>query len=330
MSHTVSAIVITFNEQENIDACLGSLTWCDEIVVVDSNSTDRTREIASRFTPHVFVNPWPGFSEQKNYAASRATGDWILHVDADERITPALRDEIISLVRDPGDGPRCDGYFMPRINHWLGRPIFHGGWYPDYSVRLFRRGKATCVGMSHETFVVDGPTGRLKNPLMHYSYRSVRQHAERAVLRSAPLDALELFTGGELRWFLPPAVSAAIWRQVIRGPRSALAFRQLYKTLIKNRIEFVWLLPFWPLVRFVHRYIIRQGFRDGAHGFWIAVLSAVYEAVRCAIIWEHYTVRRGGTSPSPAPAPRIEPAYVVDDRKLVDEVERRGQRCRSA
>lgn len=299
---TISATVITYDEEADIEECLKSLEWADEIIVVDACSTDRTVEIAQQFTDRVYVRPWPGFSEQKNFAVEKATGDWVLHIDADERVTEELREEIIQTINSSNT---CDGYHIPRINHWLGRPIRHSGWYPDYALRLFRKGKATCVGMSHETFVVDGSEGRLQNPLLHYSYRSIQEHAERAVLRSAPLDAQELIlNGGRLYWFLPWHVIKAFWEQLVRGPRNALAFRLLYKKLIKNRVEVIWMLPLWPVIRFVDRFVFRQGFRDGIYGFWIAVLSAVYEAVRCALLWEHFVVRRGqgvilpGTQPA--------------------------------
>ena len=302
----ISAIVITFNEEQEIEACLQSLTWCDEIICVDSGSTDRTCELARRFTDKVVFNRWQGFSAQKNFAANLATGDWVLHLDADERVTPELRDEILAVVRDGGRAEA--GYYMPRLNHWLGRPIYHGGWFPDYCLRLFRRGRATCIGQSHETFVVEGTTGRLRAALMHYSYWNVREHVERAVLRSAPLDARELVEGGRLCWLPPASIWSAALRQLRTGPRTANAFRHLYKLHVKNRVEFVWLLPLWPLLRFFQRYVWRQGFRDGAPGFWIAVLSAVYEAVRCAIIWEHYAAAAGKVERR-ATDVRIEPTY---------------------
>jgi len=306
MSGTISAIIITFNEEQDIEDCLESVAFCDEIVVVDSGSTDATRNIAARLGARVIVNPWPGFSKQKNLAVSLATSDWILHVDADERVTAESRDEILAAIRAPAQ-PH-NGFFLPRLNYWLGRPIRYGGWSPDYGMRLFRRGHATCVGESHEMFVVDGPTGRLKHPLLHYSYWNVGEHVERAVLRAAPLDARELAQGGRLCWLPPRDLWAAVGRQLRDGPRSPQAFRMLYKTRVKNRLEFVWMLPLWPFVRFVQRYVVRQGFRDGAAGFWIAMLSAVYDAVRCALIWERHAAAAGTVTSRPYVL-RIEPTY---------------------
>ena len=307
----ISAFVITFNEEQDIEKCLQSLSWCDELFVVDSGSVDRTREIAAKYA-QVHIHAWEGFSPQKNFGASLATGDWVLQIDADEQVPGALRDEILATIQ-PDRSP-CDGYHLPRINHWLGQPIRYGGWYPDYGLRLFKRGKATCVGDSHETFVVDGPVGRLQQPLLHFSYWSVRSHVERAVLRSAPLDARELLrNGGQLVWLPPKGLVKAIGRQLWSGPRTPLAFKQLYKTQVKNRLEFVWLLPFFPILRFVQRYIVRQGFRDGAAGFWIAVLSAVYDAVRCALVWEQYAVRAGKVTTRPH-LTRIEPSYVAESK----------------
>ncbi|MEA2626001.1 MAG: hypothetical protein QOD06_2046 [Candidatus Binatota bacterium] len=171
----VSAIVVCFNEEEHIAACLESIRWCDEIVVVDSRSTDRTLDIASGFTERVFVRDWPGYREQKQFALDQARHEWVLNVDADERVSSELRAEIqreLSL----GDLD-VDGFWIPRLVFYLGRWWYRGGWYPDYRLRLFRRERAVWGGVNpHEKVIVDGRTRRLGGHLLHFTYRDVSQH----------------------------------------------------------------------------------------------------------------------------------------------------------
>src|SRR5215472_8127803 len=129
----ISATVITFNEERNIEAALQSLAWADEIVVIDSESTDSTVEIARRFTDRIYVRSWPGYSAQKTFAAGQASHDWILNLDADERVSDSLAAEILKLKS--GRDPECAAFEMPRRAFYLGRWIKHCGWYPDYKVR---------------------------------------------------------------------------------------------------------------------------------------------------------------------------------------------------
>jgi glycosyltransferase involved in cell wall biosynthesis len=166
---TVSAVVICGNEEANIGACLASVSWCDEIVVIDSLSTDRTAEIAREYTPHVIRRPWPGYVAQKNFALERATGDWVISLDADERCTPELQDAIEEALALPGDAVA----FRPRrLVRYLGRWIRHGGWYPDRKVRIVRRGKARWEGIDpHDKLVADGPVLDLDADIHHFTYR---------------------------------------------------------------------------------------------------------------------------------------------------------------
>src|SRR5437879_3398045 len=182
---TVAAVVITHNAEETIGDCLGSLQWGDEVIVVDSGSADRTVELARTLADRVMIEPWRGFSEQKNYAASLATADWVLHVDADEIVPSELAAELQTAIAARGE---LVGYLIPRQTFWLGHWIRHNGWYPDYSMRLYRRAHGRWEGLTHEKVVADGPVTMLRQPLRHYSYRSVQQHLERMVLRSASLE----------------------------------------------------------------------------------------------------------------------------------------------
>lgn len=171
----LSAVVITFNEEGNLPDCLESLRFCDEIVVVDSHSTDRTREIAKAAGAKVVERDWPGHIEQKNFALEQAAGDWALSLDADERVTPDLRAEILAAVAAPG--PATAGFSMPRLSNYLGRWIRHSGWYPDRKLRLVRRGKGRWGGVNpHDRLEVDGAVVALHGDLRHYPYKDLSDH----------------------------------------------------------------------------------------------------------------------------------------------------------
>lgn len=189
----VSAIVITHNEEANIEACLRSISWADEIVVVDALSTDKTCDIARRFTQHIFPKPWEGYAAARRHALSKTRFEWILSVDADERVTPELKAEIEAhLAR-----PEFDGYRMPRKAYFLGRWIRHCGWYPGYVVRLFRKDKGSVTEkMVHEGIRVDGTVGTLKNHLLHYTYPTIETYFQRFD-RYTSLAAAETHLKGE-------------------------------------------------------------------------------------------------------------------------------------
>jgi glycosyltransferase involved in cell wall biosynthesis len=172
-SARLSVIIITLNEAYHIRDCLQSVAWADEIIVVDSGSRDATLAICREFTENIIVNDqWQGFGYQKNLALKAATGDWILSLDADERVTPALQQLIKTVVA----APEADAYALPRQAYFLGKAMRHGGWWPDYVVRLFKK----CSGcfsdrLVHEIVHIDGTVKKLKEPLIHYSYISLEQ-----------------------------------------------------------------------------------------------------------------------------------------------------------
>jgi len=170
----LTVTVITRNEAANIEAALASVAWADEILVIDSESTDDTAGIARRCGARVEVRPWPGYSSQKNYAASVAVHDWILSLDADERVTPALAAEIQSLLESE---PHHRGYRIPRVSHYLGRWIRGTDWYPDYQLRLYDRRAGKWNGRQvHESVALNGESGRLSNDLQHHPYRDISEH----------------------------------------------------------------------------------------------------------------------------------------------------------
>ena len=174
MKRSVSACIITFNEAHNIRDCLDSVAWADEIVVIDSGSTDGTVAIAQEYTGRVQVCDWPGHVAQKNRALDAASCQWAFCIDADERVTPRLREEILAVLAL--DAP-CTGYTVPRLTRYLGRWIRHGSWYPDRKLRLFVRKEGRFTGSDpHDRVEVRGTVGALQGDLLHYSYRSLAHH----------------------------------------------------------------------------------------------------------------------------------------------------------
>ncbi len=230
---TISAILITKNEEHNIERCLRSVEWVDEIIVVDSDSTDKTVELARKFNAKVFSPEWRGFGPTKQYALEQAGGDWILSIDADEEVSFTLKNEILQLL---DSGPEADGYSIPRKTQFLGRWILHSGWYPDYVLRFFKKSKGHFTSaLVHEKIEVDGPTLRLHNPMMHYSYPTLEDYI-RKLDQYSSLGAQELFDAGR-------------------------KFKSIQ-------------LIFKPPASFLRKYIVQQGWRDGWEGFLIAYLTS--------------------------------------------------------
>ena len=238
----LTVTVITRNESANLDAALASVAWADEIVVVDSESTDDTAAIARRHTDLVETRPWPGYSAQKNYAASRASHDWILSLDADERVTPALAAEIQSLLAME---PTHRGYRAPRISHYLGRWIRGTDWYPDYQLRLYDRRAGEWNGRRvHESVQLrNGDPGRLTHDLQHYPYRNISDHL-------ATIDRYTTLAAEQMR---------------VDGRTPSLAGVVLH-----------------PPFAFLRNYILRGGFRNGSAGVVVSALNSYYVLVKLA------------------------------------------------
>ncbi|HEV8141360.1 MAG TPA: glycosyltransferase family 2 protein [Methylomirabilota bacterium] len=241
----LSVVVITLNEEDRLRETLARVAWADEIVVVDAGSEDKTVALAREFTDHVLIHPWQGFAAQKNVGIAHATGDWILSLDADEHVEPALREEITAVLQAPD---ARDGYRIARRNIMWGRWIRHGRLYPDWQLRLFRRGRGRFVERAvHESVQVDGTIGRLAAPLLHHSYRDVSDFLRRADRYST--------------------LAAEEWT---RAGRPFCATQLLTA----------------PLGRFLSMYVVHRGFLDGWRGFLLAVLYAYYVFIRSAKIWE--------------------------------------------
>lgn len=202
----ISATIITLNEEHNLPRALASLTWAAEIIVVDSGSTDRTREIAAQHGARVIEHPWAGWSEQKNFAAAQARHDWIFSLDADEAVSPDLE----KALRDwQSREPEASGYRFARRANYMGRWINHSGWYPDPKLRLYRRDKGRWAGAIHESVVVDGRVGDLAGEIHHYTHTSLSAHL-RQLDDFTTVAARDLYDRGlRASWFrllvVPPA-----------------------------------------------------------------------------------------------------------------------------
>ncbi|MBI3698245.1 MAG: glycosyltransferase family 2 protein [Acidobacteria bacterium] len=202
----ISATLVTLNEESNLARALESLRCCDEIVVVDSGSHDRTLGIASRLGARVIETDWRGYAAQKNFAAEQAAHDWILSIDADEALSEALEAEIWEIKRN---GPQADAYTIPRLAQYMGRWILHSGWHPDRKVRLYDRRKARWIGeYVHESVKVDGRVADLQSNLLHYTCDSLSQHLK-TTDRYTTLAAQELVAQGR---------RIPLWRLLLSPP----------------------------------------------------------------------------------------------------------------
>lgn len=187
--HKLSATVITYNEEERIRNCLESISWADEIVVVDSGSTDRTVDICREYTERISINEWPGYGKQKNFCAQQAANNWILNVDADEVVSYELQMEIKRLL---SARPEYNAYKIPRKNYVKNIWIRHGGWYPDYIARVYNKDRYKFSdAFVHESIVIDGSCGKLYGHLEHYTYKDIDDYFKR-IDKYSTLSAYEM------------------------------------------------------------------------------------------------------------------------------------------
>ncbi|MEW6409288.1 MAG: glycosyltransferase family 2 protein [Nitrospirota bacterium] len=240
----LSVAIITHNEEDNVRTALESVKWADEIVVVDSFSTDRTIEICKEYTDRIFLSEWEGFSRQKNKVIGFTSHLWVLVIDADEYVTEELKEEII---RELGH-PRYDGYYIPRKNYFGGRWIRHGGWFPDHTLRLFRKDKGLFYDREvHEAIELNGEPGYLKNSLKHYTYRNISDYLQR-------MDRYSTLAADEM---------------LKKGKRF-----HLYNLFIN------------PATTFLKMYIFKRGFLDGIYGLILSGLYTCYTFAKYAKLKE--------------------------------------------
>jgi glycosyltransferase involved in cell wall biosynthesis len=251
---TLSVILITRNEEANLDDCLASLEGiAQQIVVVDTNSADRTLEIAQKYGATIAQpSDWPGFGPQKNRALDLATGDWVLSLDADERLTPALRSEIVTAVHHSA---QINCFAIPRLSWYCGRFIRHSGWSPDYVDRLFKRGTARFSDdLVHERLIPNGAVAKLENPMLHYSFMNYSQVLQK-LDRYSTASAEQAFAQGK---------TSSPLKAVLHG---------------------VW--------AFISTYIIRAGFLDGGQGFALAISNGQGTYYRYIKLWHlHQEARK--------------------------------------
>ncbi|HMV49058.1 MAG TPA: glycosyltransferase family 2 protein [Blastocatellia bacterium] len=248
----ISAKINVYNEEANIAAVCESVAWADEIVVCDSNSTDRTVEIARRYTDKIFNHEFRGYKDKHEYSDSMTTGDWILWMDADERVTSELRAAIEALKqRDPATLP--DGFRIARRTEFLGRWILHSGWYPDYQMRLYRKAASYWDGVApHEVAHVRGRVEILPGELLHYTSHSLSDHHRRT------------------------------------DTYATLAADYLHRKGKRARGIDLFILP---IAAFIRTYLLKQGFRDGVPGLAVAMFTAYGVFLKYAKLWERRHVK---------------------------------------
>lgn len=246
----ISVTVITLNEERHIGRCLDSVRdWVDDVVVIDSGSTDHTRSIAEEKGARVFVNAWKGYGQQKNFAQDQVRNDWVLNIDADEEVTSELRAEIFAVFRNiRSGGDRRLGFMVPRKSYYLKRWIRHGGWYPNHLVRFAHRKHSRWTEPEvHEALKVDGDVGVFQSPLNHYTFDSIEDQV-RTNLRFSRLGSKDL---------------------IRKGKHPSIA-----KLILK------------PIGKFFETYLIKGGCLDGIAGFLISVNAAHSMFLKYAYLFE--------------------------------------------
>ena len=255
----IAATIITFNEESNIKAACESVSWADEVIVVDSESTDRTREIAASAGARVITNAWPGFGQQKQFAVEQASHEWIFSLDADERTSNELKRSIERLRREQSS-QLSDGYLISRRSFYQGRWIRGGGWYPDHQLRLFRKSHGAWKPRQiHESVQMkDGARIEvLQGDLLHYSVKNAAYHHRMIGERYAPLAAQQMFEEGKRTSSIGVAVAAP--------------------------------------AAFIRSFVLKGGFRDGFAGFTIAGFASHHAFLKYLMLWEMQTTRGRGS-----------------------------------
>jgi len=246
---TVSAFIVCCNEERQIRRCLESVAWCDEIVIVDSGSTDRTLEICHEFKTRVSHRAWSGYVDQKRHALSLCSGKWVLNLDADEEVSPALAAELQEITRRDSIGQIThNGYYINRVVFFLNRWWRKGGWYPEYRLRFCRREVTSWGGEDpHEKASVTGTTVRCRGELFHYSFTDLTDYVRRLNILAS--NAAATMHKKKLRWSLPYLLAR-------------------------------------PIARFVKFYFVKRGFREGVAGVIVAGIESYGVFLKYAKLWE--------------------------------------------
>jgi glycosyltransferase involved in cell wall biosynthesis len=255
----LSVVVVTLNEEKNIRRCLDSVRWADEIVVVDSFSTDRTLEIARTYTDKVFQYPYPGYSKQVERGIEHATGDWIFILDADEEVSSELAEALRTAIHSP---TALDGYYVNRKVFVFGKWIKYCGWFPDWQFRLMRKDKIAAEHLEvHGAFKSTGATGKLDGFLNHYTYETIEQYIAK----------------------MNDYTSLQVWNKLQDTPDVRVV---------------PWKLLLSPMAHFLQMYIVRKGYKEGKEGLLLSALDALYTLSFYAKVWE-YSYRKHRNEPLP-------------------------------
>jgi len=262
----LSVVISAYNEEKKIKDCLESVKWADEIIFVDNSSIDSTLSIAKKYTSHIFTRPNnPMLNVNKNFGFTKATHEWILSLDADERVTNELAQEIKKAIKSENPQPSkpplvkgvggiyegrfISGFWLPRKNIIFGKWIQHTGWYPDYQLRLFRKSQGRFEEKHiHEMIKLNGEAGYLKNPISHYNYETIAQFLHKTIVNYAPNEASSKLQNG-------------------------------YNFNYMDSIRFPW-------NEFLKRYFAEKGYKDGLHGLMLSILMSFYHFIVFAYIWE--------------------------------------------
>lgn len=247
MKEKLSITIITRNEEKNIKECLESVKWADEIIIVDAFSNDSTVEIAKNYTDKIIQREWNGFADQKGFALEKASNEWILSLDADERVSESLKKKLLFLLSNLDQLNQFDGYNIKRDNYFLSKRIKSCGWGDDYQVRFFKKSKTKISNrLVHEGFIVEGKLGKIDEPILHLSYRSFKEAIEK-INHYSSLEALEKVN--------------------------------------KHRSS-IFTIIFYPVIYFIQHFIFRYGFLDGIHGFFVSLFHAWTKLLVQLKIWE--------------------------------------------
>jgi glycosyltransferase involved in cell wall biosynthesis len=257
MTVPVSGVVICFNEADRIERCLKSLDFCDEIVVVDSCSTDGTQDVVRKYTDRLIEQPFLGYVKQKNFALDQAKNDWVVCLDADEALSPELAANVQgAIARNDG---RVSGYWLDRVTWYLGVWHDHGEWYPDWQLRVFRRSRGRWGGLDpHDRVELEGGTERLPGRMLHWNYRHLSDH----------IQTLDRFSARMAKSLADSGVRFRVWDMVMRPP-----------------------------ARFFKSYFLRLGFLKGLPGFIVSIAGAYYVFMKYAKLWELEQGRQGRANP---------------------------------
>ncbi|HEY0658445.1 MAG TPA: glycosyltransferase family 2 protein [Pyrinomonadaceae bacterium] len=246
----ISAVIIAFNEEANIPGAIESLNWADEIIVVDSESSDRTREIAEGLGAKIIIQKWLGFSRQKQFAVDSASNDWIFSLDADERVSDELKREI-TRIKDSSENEIADGFRISRLTYYMNLPIRHSGWYPDWQLRFYNRKKGVWSdALIHESVRMskNSRIEKLKADILHFSVEDAAHHQRMIGERYAPLAAAQMFERGQ---------KTSVFKVCSTG------FTTFFRT-----------------------YFLKAGFLDGFAGFCIARFAAHHAFLKHLLLWE--------------------------------------------